>query len=177
VISDRNLFDSFVKNIDLLRKRDSRTVENMVARCAEIKARIVSEDEREGDLRRVLNLGHTVGHALESAANFRRLKHGEAVGYGMIAAARISAALGRLSRVDSEKIESAVRCIGQLPSLQGTKMTPFIKALQQDKKVRDGAVHFILPTEIGRVEITREVPLPLVRETVSALIHESKTRR
>ena len=177
VISDRSLFDSFVKNIDLLRKRDSRTVENMVARCAEIKARIVSEDEREGDLRRVLNLGHTVGHALESAANFRRLKHGEAVGYGMIAAARISAALGRLSRVDSEKIESAVRCIGQLPSLQGTKMTPFIKALQQDKKVRDGAVHFILPTEIGRVEITREVPLPLVRETVSALIHESKTRR
>ena len=177
VISDRSLFDSFVMNIDLLRKRDSRTVENMVARCAEIKARIVSADEREGDLRRVLNLGHTVGHALESAANFRRLKHGEAVGYGMIAASRISTALGRMSRTDSEKVESAVRCIGQLPSLYGTKMIPFIKALQQDKKVRDGAVHFILPREIGRVEITRDVPLPLVRETVSALIHESKTRR
>jgi 3-dehydroquinate synthetase len=56
-------------------------------------------------------------------------------------------------------------------------MTPFIKALQQDKKVRDGAVHFILPREIGRVEITPNVPLPLVRETVTALIHESKTRR
>jgi len=64
-----------------------------------------------------------------------------------------------------------------LPSLEGTKMTPFIKALQQDKKVRDGAVHFILPREIGRVEITPNVPLPLVRETVTALIHESKTRR
>jgi 3-dehydroquinate synthase len=177
VISDRSLFDSFVKQIDLLRKRDPRTVETMVARCAEIKARIVSADEREGDLRRVLNLGHTVGHALESAANFRRLKHGEAVGYGMIAASRISAALGRMSRPDSEKVESAVRCIGDLPTLEGTKMAPLIKALQQDKKVRDGAVHFILPREIGRVEITREVPLPLVREVVSALIHESKSRR
>jgi len=177
VISDRTLFDSFVMHIDLLRKRDARTVETLVARCAEIKAGIVSADEREGDLRRILNLGHTVGHALESAADFRRLKHGEAVGYGMIAAARISTTLGRMSRTDSEKVESAVRCIGKLPSLEGTKMTPFIKALQQDKKVRDGAVHFILPREIGRVEITPNVPLPLVRETVTALIHESKTRR
>jgi 3-dehydroquinate synthase len=177
VISDRALFDSFVTHIDLLRKRDPRTVETLVARCAEIKAGIVSADEREGDLRRVLNLGHTVGHALESAVNFRRLKHGEAVGYGMIAASRISTTLGRMSRTDCEKVESAVRCIGELPSLEGTKMTPFIKALQQDKKVRDGAVHFVLPREIGRVEISRDVPLPLVRETVTALIHESKTRR
>lgn len=177
VISDPALFDSFVKNIDLIRKRDPVAVESMVARCAEIKASIVSADEREGDLRRVLNLGHTVGHALESAANFRRLKHGEAVGYGMIAAARISAALGRMTREDALRVEAAVHCIGKLPSLEGTKMAPFTKALQQDKKVRDGAVHFILPRTIGRVEITRDVPLPLVRETVTALIHESKSRK
>lgn len=177
VISDAALFESFVKNIDQIRKREPLAVENMVARCAAIKAGIVSADEREGDLRRVLNLGHTVGHALESAANFRRLKHGEAVGYGMIAAARISAALGRMTPADALKVEAAVQCIGVLPSLEGTKMGPFLKALQQDKKVRDGAVHFILPLEIGRVEITRDVPLPLVRETVTALIHESKSRR
>jgi 3-dehydroquinate synthase len=95
----------------------------------------------------------------------------------MIAASRISTALGRMTRTDSEKVESAVRCIGELPSLEGTKMAPFLKALLQDKKVRNGAVHFVLPREIGRVEITRDVPLPLVRETVTALIHESKTRR
>ena len=75
----------------------------------------------------------------------------------MIAASRISA-LGRMSRTDSERVESAVRCIGELPSLEGTKMAPFIKALQQDKKVRDGAVHFVLPREIGRVEITARCP-------------------
>jgi 3-dehydroquinate synthase len=177
VISDRKLFDSFVRNLDLLRRRDARIVETLVARCAEIKAGIVSADEREGDLRRVLNLGHTVGHALESAANFRRLKHGEAVGYGMIAASRISATLGRMNRTEAEKVESAVRSIGDLPSLNGTKIGPLMKALQQDKKVRDGAIHFILPREIGRVEITRDVPLPLVREIVSAMIHESKTGR
>ena len=177
VISDPGLFDSFVTHIDLLLRRDPDAMESMVARCAEIKAGIVSADEREGDLRRVLNLGHTVGHALESAANFRRLKHGEAVGYGMMAAARISAELGRMSRPDAVKVESAVRSIGGLPSLEGTKMIPFVKALQQDKKVRDGAIHFILPREIGRVEITRDVPLSLVRKTVAALIHESKTRR
>jgi 3-dehydroquinate synthase len=177
VISDPQLFDLFVKNIDLLKKRDAETVEALVARCADIKAEIVSADEREGDLRRVLNLGHTVGHALESAANFSRLKHGEAVGYGMIAAARISAALGRMSREDAVKVEAAVRKIGGLPGLKGMKMTAIIKALQQDKKVRDGVVHFILPRGIGRVEITRDVPLNLVRETVTALIHESKAGR
>src|SRR5262249_21378226 len=135
---------------------------------------IVSADEREGDRRRVLNLGHTVGHALESAADFRRLKHGEAVGYGLIAAARISASTGRMSRTDAERVESAVRAICPLPSLQGLKMDRIMKALQQDKKVRDGSVHFILPLEIGRVEITPDVPLPLVRATTAGLIHESK---
>jgi len=177
IISDPALFDTFVNHLDRLRKRDPDTVEAMVAWCAEIKAAIVSADEREGDQRRVLNLGHTVGHALESAGNFRRLKHGEAVGYGMIAAARISASLGRMTRVDAQRVEDAVRSIGGLPSLEGTKLVPLIKALQQDKKVRDGAVHFILPRRIGQVEITRDVPLPLVRETVAALIHESKTGR
>ncbi len=177
IISDRALFEDFITHLDRIKQRDSAVVESTVARCAEIKARIVAADEREGDLRRVLNLGHTVGHALESAAEFRRLKHGEAVGYGMIAAARISTARGRMSSSEAGRMESAIRAIGVLPSLQGLKMDHIMKALQQDKKVRDGSVHFILPLEIGRVEITRDVPLSLVRETTAALIHESKTRK
>ena len=147
----------------------------MVARCAEIKAQIVSADEREGDLRRVLNLGHTVGHALESAASFRRLKHGEAVGHGMIAAVRISAALGRMQQSEADRVVDAVRSIGVLPPLKGTKMVPLMKALHQDKKVKDGSVHFVLPRAIGEVEITKDVPLPVLREIVSNLIHERKT--
>ena len=177
VICDRALFETFPAQIEALLKRDADSIERLVARCAAIKARIVSADEREGGLRRVLNLGHTIGHALEAAANFRRLKHGEAVGYGMIAACRISLALGRMPESEARRVEAAVGSIGRLPSLEGMKLHPILSALQHDKKIRDGAVHFVLPREIGCVEVTRDVPLDLVRDTVKTLIHDSTNNR
>lgn len=177
IICDPELFETFASQIDRILKREPDAVEFLVARCAGIKGDIVSRDEREGDLRRVLNLGHTVGHGLETAAQFRGLKHGEAVGYGMIAALRISSSLGRMAENQAKRAESVIASIGRLPSLNGIKVKPVIDALQHDKKVRDGAVHFILPREIGRVEVRRDVPVELVRETVRALIDESKNRR
>jgi len=177
VIRDAGLFESFVDGIQPLLTREPDAVGRLVSRCAAIKAEVVAADERESNLRRILNFGHTVGHALEAAGNFRRLKHGEAVGYGMIAAARIGLALNRVSQSDAERIESAIALIGRLPSLEGIKLRPALHALQHDKKIRDGAVHFVLPRGIGCVEITPDVPLELVRETVKALIHESKNRR
>jgi 3-dehydroquinate synthase len=177
IICDRELFETFASRIDRILKRDPEAVEFLVARCAAIKGDIVSRDEREGDLRRVLNLGHTVGHGLEAAAQFRGLKHGEAVGYGMIAALRISSSLGRIAENTANRAESVIASIGRLPSLKGIKFKPVIDALQHDKKVRDGALHFILPRDIGHVEVSRDVPIDLVRETVKALIDESKTRR
>lgn len=176
IICDRELFERFASQLDRILQRDPDAVEFLVARCAAIKGDIVSRDEKEGDLRRVLNLGHTVGHGLEAAARFQGLKHGEAVGYGMIAALRISKSLGRIAAKEAQRAESVIASIGRLPSLKGIKLKPAIDALQHDKKVRDGAVHFILPQEIGRVEVTRDVPLDLVRETVKALIDESKSR-
>jgi 3-dehydroquinate synthase len=95
----------------------------------------------------------------------------------MIAALRISGALGRMPQTEAERGESVIRSIGKLPSLKGMKLKTVIDALQHDKKVKDGAVHFIIPREIGRVEVTRDVPLDLVRDTVKALIDESKNRR
>jgi 3-dehydroquinate synthase len=177
IICDRELFETFAAQIDRILNRDPNVVEFLVARSAAIKGDIVSRDEREGDLRRVLNFGHTVGHGLEAAAQFRGLKHGEAVGYGMIAALRISSSLGRLDRGAAKRAESVIASIGRLPSLKGIKVKPVMDALQHDKKVRDGAVHFILPRDIGRVEISRDVPVELVRETVKALIDESKNGR
>src|SRR6185295_2751821 len=109
IICDRKLFDDFHANLDRILSRDPEAVENLVARCAEIKSDVVSRDEKEGDLRRILNLGHTVGHGLEAAAGFRRLKHGEAVGFGMIAAVRISQALGRISGGDASEVQSVIR--------------------------------------------------------------------
>jgi 3-dehydroquinate synthase len=177
IICDRVLFEDFKSKLGQILDRDSEAVERLVARCAAIKGDVVSRDEKEGDLRRILNLGHTVGHGLEAAAGFRRVKHGEAVGFGMIAAVRISRGLGRISKDEGAVVESLIRSIGPLPALTGLKVKLVMDALQHDKKVRDGSVHFILPLEIGRVEITRNVPLELVRETVKALIDENKVRR
>jgi 3-dehydroquinate synthase len=177
IISDPVLFEKLRNGIGLVLARDRSSVEDLVARCAAIKARVVSADEKESNLRRVLNLGHTVGHALEAAAGLQKLKHGEAVGYGLIAAARMSAAMGRMPAEDALRVESAVASIGTLPPLTGVKLRPVMDALAHDKKVRDGALHFVLPRAIGRVEITRDVPLELVRLAVRTLIHESKTGR
>ena len=177
IICDRALFDDFHASRDLLVERDSDAIERLVARCAAIKGDVVSRDEKEGDLRRVLNLGHTVGHGLETAARFRGLKHGEAVGHGMIAAVRISHALGHMKKDDALRVESVIRSIGSLPSIAALKLRVIMEAIHHDKKVRDGRVHFVLPLEIGRVQITNAVPLELVRDTVKDLIDESQVRR
>jgi 3-dehydroquinate synthase len=177
IIEDPFLFDKVEKHLAAILNRENTVLEEVVARCAAIKARIVSADEREGDLRRVLNLGHTIGHALEAAAGLRKLKHGEAVGYGLIAAARISAAMGRMAPAAARRVEAVTLSIGTLPGLEGIKFRQVMDALSHDKKVRDGALHFVLPREIGRVEITRDVPVALVHNTVRTLLHEFKTKR
>jgi 3-dehydroquinate synthase len=174
IIRDPQLFEQFEQRMTSILKRDEDEVEQLVAACAAIKAHVVMADEKESDLRRILNFGHTVGHALESAGKYRRIKHGEAVGYGMIAAARISNALGRLNNKDCARIETGIRSIGRLPRLDGVRTRNVFDSLQHDKKVRDGAVHFILPHAIGKVEITADVPLPLVRDVVRSLLDENK---
>jgi 3-dehydroquinate synthase len=173
VIRDSNLFSQFETSTAALLSRDPQVIESLVAACAAIKADVVQLDEREGGVRQILNFGHTVGHALEAAGGYRRLKHGEAVGYGMIAASRIAAELGLLSDTDRLRIERAVRAIGRLPSLTGFLAPAILNALQHDKKVRDGAVHFVLPRAIGQVEITADVPFALVRDTVRGLLREN----
>jgi 3-dehydroquinate synthase len=174
VIQDAELFTDFEENSIQFLKREPDAIERLVARCACIKADVVMKDEREGDLRRILNFGHTVGHGLEAAARYQRIKHGEAVGYGMIAAARIGHSLDKLADQDRVRIETAIGSIGRLPPLIGTNSKDVLKALQHDKKVRDGAIHFVLPRAIGRVEITPDVPFALVRDVVKGILNDGK---
>ena len=174
VIRDSSLFEDFERNLRMFLQRDAAALERLVARCAAIKADVVTSDEREGDLRRILNFGHTIGHGLEAAARYQRIKHGEAVGYGMIAAARIGATLRKLADADRIRIETAVESIGRLPALTGIKSKAVLTALHHDKKIRDGAVHFVLPREVGRVEITPDVPFEIVREVVKGILDEGK---
>src|SRR6185295_12915340 len=128
VIRDAALFEDFEQNSSVFLKRDPEAIERLVARCAAIKADVVMNDEREGDLRRILNFGHTVGHGLEAAARYQRIKHGEAVGYGMIAATRIGRALGKIADVDRARIEDAIGLLGPLPALNGVNSKDVLHA-------------------------------------------------
>lgn len=174
VIRDAALFEDFERNVALFLKRDPDAIERLVARCAAIKAEVVMSDEKEGDLRRILNFGHTVGHGLETASRYQRLKHGEAVGYGMIAAARIGTALEKLPENDRTRIEDAIASVGRLPALDGVTSKNVLTALQHDKKIRDGAIHFVLARGVGRAEVTPNVPFEVVREVVKGILNDAK---
>ena len=170
LIRDRRVFEQFIGDLEPILERNPRVLDTLITRCLQVKADIVEADEREGNLRRVLNFGHTIGHGLETAAGYRRIRHGEAVGYGMIAAARLSERLGRLSSRAGDRIETAIRSIGPLPSLAGISADDVVDALAHDKKVRNGSVHFVLLRGVGRTEIRANVPRAMVRKIVETLV-------
>lgn len=128
-----------------------------VSAACEIKAGIVARDEREGGLRRVLNFGHTIGHALETVTSYRRLTHGEAVGWGMIGAAWIAAARGLLPEAVRAAIVAGVDGLGARPAVSDLDEDAILAALARDKKAKAGRVPFVLPTRIGEVIVEPEV--------------------
>jgi 3-dehydroquinate synthase len=149
-------------------RSDPAALEWLMAEAVKLKAEIVAADEREGGLRRVLNFGHTVGHALEAASGYRRFLHGEAVGWGMIAAAHISRAMGRCDEQTASRITRAVLRLGQLPRV-GVRGREILRAIQGDKKKRGGTVHFVLVREVGKVEIVGDVPEDVVVAAVEEI--------
>jgi 3-dehydroquinate synthase len=153
-------------------RADPARLEWVIAESVRLKAEVVSSDERENGLRRVLNLGHTIGHALEAETKYRRFLHGEAVAWGMIAAARIAAGVERIDSAAAGRITSAVRRLGPLPTVE-VRSRNLLRRLKSDKKTRNGVVHFVLPTEIGKVEIVNDVPEAVVVEAIEGLRHTS----
>jgi 3-dehydroquinate synthase len=168
VIGNPELFREFEQNRAAIAKRDPATVERLIAESVRLKAHVVSVDEKENGLRRVLNFGHTIGHALEAETGYRALLHGEAVAWGMVAAARIAAEVGKLDDKDAERIRFATREVGRLPQLN-VQARNIAQRLHSDKKTRNGKVHFVLPTEIGKVEIVSDVPEKAVLAAVEEI--------
>jgi 3-dehydroquinate synthase len=166
VIRDRRLFDRIARQIGKLRSFDETEIVNLVARSCQIKADVVARDEREGDLRKILNFGHTIGHALEAATRYRRFLHGEAVGHGMRAAARIAERLDMLSTIERQAIDDAVKSVGPLPSANTLALDDIILAMDRDKKAEAGRAVFVLPVEIGHVVIKSDVPPQVVRSAL-----------
>ncbi len=168
VIGNVELFLRFEQNRARILKRDPVELEWLIAQSVKLKAEVVSADEHEGGLRRVLNLGHTIGHALEAETGYRRLLHGEAVGWGMIAATNIALRVGRTDSVTAGRIADAVLSLGRLPELN-VSSRKILARLRSDKKTQNGVVHFILPREIGKVEVASDVPESVVLESVDEL--------
>ena len=128
-------------------------VDTIVSECVRIKAEVVSADERESDLRRILNFGHTIGHALEAETKYTKFLHGEAVAVGMKAATHLATNSGLLRTPDRDAILSTIDLYGPVPSVNGIKAESLVARLVKDKKTIQGKVHFVLPDEIGHVRI------------------------
>ena len=162
--------------------RDEELARIIAAQCA-FKARIVAGDERE-DLhrddarsRKVLNFGHTVGHALEAVTGYRRFRHGEAVGYGCLAAGEISKRLGLLGRSELESLRGALALAGRLPAAGDLEAETIRRALRTDKKAVGGSVRWVLLERLGRARIVdgHEVPPRVVLASIRAALRTPRT--
>jgi 3-dehydroquinate synthase len=166
VIRDRRLFARISREVVRLKQLDVVELTHLIARSCQIKAEVVARDEREGGLRKILNFGHTVGHAMEAVTRYRRFLHGEAVGHGMRAAARIAERMEMLAGDERRLIDEAVARVGPLPSAKTLALDDIISAMAHDKKAEAGHTAFVLPTTIGRVVVRTDVPLRIIRSAL-----------
>jgi len=165
VIRNPRLFEFMEENRERVLAKEPAALEWVIAESVRVKADVVAEDEEEQDLRRILNFGHTIAHALEAETRYKYFLHGEAVAWGMIAATRIAEQTGRLSAEAGRRIEDLVRSYAPLPTVD-VKPKSIFRRLASDKKTVGGLVHFVLPCEIGRVEIVTDVTERAVLQAV-----------
>ena len=151
VIYDAALFAELERDLPALMAKDAGVLARVIARCCEIKADVVSKDERESGLREILNFGHTVGHGFEAVTAYGRYLHGEALAIGMVAAARLSQKHGGLAAADADRIEALLRRAGFDLNPPDVSFDQLLGAMRSDKKARDGGLRFVLARRIGEV--------------------------
>jgi 3-dehydroquinate synthase len=169
VISDPSLIDRMRATLPGILARDARALTPLVESSCRIKAAIVSADERESGARRVLNFGHTVGHALEAATGYRRFRHGEAVGYGMLAALAIGRARSLTAPEAYEAVSSLIGQLGPLPRVDDVSAKDVLTAIGRDKKVVEGTLHFIAAPKLGTTVTLTDVTASEVRAALRQL--------
>ena len=171
IIADAAMFAYLEKNMEKLERRDRQALNFVIPRNVGIKARVVSRDERESGLREILNFGHTFAHALESVTHYKRYQHGEAVAWGMMAAALLGHEIGVTRANDVSRIVSLVRRIGPLLPWPRIVANALIAAMHSDKKVRDGKLRFVLTPRIGKAASYDSVPLSAVERVARFAPH------
>ena len=174
LMADAALFRFLEAHVDTSLQGEPRVDRVMVERCARIKARVVSRDERDTNGVRIhLNLGHTLGHALEAATHYRRLTHGEAIAIGMAFVSRLSVALGLMPRRDDERVVRLLRALGLPTAIRGISLAAVQQAMRYDKKFIRDTARWVLPKRIGQVMITEDVPPSLVQKILRELVKAS----
>jgi 3-dehydroquinate synthase len=151
------LFDSVQRDRKAIFAREPDALAALISQSCRIKADVVSRDEREGGLRRILNFGHTAGHAIETVTRYRRYRHGEAVAYGMLVAAQLAVIRGALAERDRQALGDLIASLGPLPAIADLSSVQILEAMRHDKKVVAGRLHFVLPTAIGATTIVDDV--------------------
>ncbi|MEO8483806.1 MAG: 3-dehydroquinate synthase [Acidobacteriota bacterium] len=157
VIASSTLFDHVHKQLGPILNVDTNLLTPIVADCCRIKADVVMRDEREMGPRRALNFGHTIGHALEAITKYRRFRHGEAIGHGMLAAATLSVMRGAMSSSDADRLAAVIRDMGALPAVTDLRISDALDVIARDKKVVNGRLHFVLAAGIGSTVVVSDV--------------------
>lgn len=169
VIQDADFFAYLEQHADAINARDNECLREVVARCCRLKTDVVQADEYEQSGRRaILNYGHTFGHALETVTGYGRLLHGEAVGIGMMCAARLGAALGMVDAGLAARQRDLLTAFDLPVDVPAVSHDAVLDAMQNDKKVAHGTLRFILPTELGQVRVVPAVDPALVRQALAA---------
>jgi len=169
IVLDAAYFDDVARSAGSLLDRDPEALERVIGGSCRLKARVVERDEREAELRAVLNYGHTIGHALEAATEYERWTHGEAVSLGIVAEARLA---GRLRLADAATVERQERLLAAvgLPTAAGAiDVDAVLAAMRRDKKSRDGRVPFVLAPTIGTFKVVYDAPPAEVRAALASL--------
>jgi 3-dehydroquinate synthase len=166
IIADAGMFVILEKDMEKILKRDRQALGYLIPRNVQIKARVVGRDERESGLREILNYGHTFAHALESVTRYRRYQHGEAVAWGMIAAAFLGHELGLTRADDVSRIVALIYRLGPLPPWPHVPPAALLNAMRSDKKTRAGILRFVLSPRIGEARSYDTVPLHVVERVL-----------
>lgn len=153
VIADEGFFQYLETHSKAIRGLDLEKVSYCIHRSSQIKAEIVEADEREGGLRKILNYGHTIGHAVETLTGYRKVKHGEAVAMGMVAASRLAVSLGLLHEADVNRQIALLTAFGLPTRLPDLDPGDILDVMAGDKKVVGGEIYFVLPKKIGSVDV------------------------
>ena len=173
IIRDRSLFEFLENHSDAVLAGSPEALTHAVAASVRVKAEVVSADEREGGLRMILNLGHTLGHAIEAATGYQQLLHGEAVAWGMIAAVRLGVRRGTVTGAEAERMERTIRAYGPLRGFTA-EADQLVALTARDKKNRSGTRSFVLPVGIGDAVVVKDLTEAELLQAAQAVVNEAK---